>query len=74
MKTIINYFLFMVILFAMSTTLFAQSLVSIDPDNALEGQGLGVGISGLNTQKVRMRPSVRPSSPVHLCFCEHGDQ
>ncbi len=49
MKTIINSSLLLVIFFAIPTTLFAQSLTSIAPNNAIQGESLGVGISGLNT-------------------------
>ncbi|MBW8038994.1 MAG: hypothetical protein FVQ85_03240 [Planctomycetes bacterium] len=49
MRTIVKSFLLVVMLFATSTPLIAQSLISIDPDNALEGESLGVGISGQNT-------------------------
>ena len=49
MKTFINSSLLIVILFAVPTTLLAQSLTSIDPDNAQQGESLGVAISGVDT-------------------------
>jgi hypothetical protein len=49
MKTVISSSILMAIIFTIPTTLFAQSLISIDPDNALQGESLGVGISGQNT-------------------------
>ncbi|MHC4213856.1 MAG: hypothetical protein ACYSWP_10835 [Planctomycetota bacterium] len=49
MKTVISSSILMAIIFTIPTTLFAQSLISIDPDNALQGESLGVGISGLDT-------------------------
>jgi len=44
-----KWFLAITVLLVTSTTLLAQSLVSIDPDVADSGESLGVGITGLDT-------------------------
>ncbi len=49
MKADVNIFLLIVMLFATSTPLIAQSLVLIEPNTAQPGQSLGVAITGQNT-------------------------
>ena len=49
MRAGVKCLLFISISFVTSTTLIAQSLISIDPDNALQGENLGVGITGQDT-------------------------
>jgi len=49
MKAILSSFIFIVILFAVPSTLFAQSLISIEPDTAQVGQSLIVAIFGQGT-------------------------
>lgn len=49
MKTIVKYPVLIVVLFATSTTLTAQTIVSVDPNTAQQGQNLAVAIEGLGT-------------------------
>jgi hypothetical protein len=49
MKMIVRCSLLIVILFATSAALIAQTITSIDPNNGQQGQSLGVGISGQDT-------------------------
>ncbi|MFH1614708.1 MAG: hypothetical protein ABIG61_06465 [Planctomycetota bacterium] len=49
MKTTKIVFLMTNVLLTISATLFAQTLISIDPDNAIQGQNLSVTITGQDT-------------------------
>jgi len=49
MKIIRKRFLIIIILFAFPSSLFAQSIISIEPDTAQTGQGLNIGIFGQGT-------------------------
>lgn len=58
MKPILKFSLLIGILFATSTTLIAQTLTSIDPDNAQQGQSLSITITGQNTHFAQGSPTI----------------